>query len=830
MPFPAQLSMTRSPQERSFERLLAGLAARLLVQPAEDLDRAITDALSQVTEMIGLDRTLLIRLSRRRAAPRITHAWASDAAARVAPESLVDRFPWLGERIRAGHVVEIPRLDDLPVDAAIDKSSFQALGTKANLTLPLWVAGRVEGALSFSCRRFEREWPDALVERARIMADVFAGALAHKDRQEDLDAAIKFERKTAHIMRALIEAPYERQDDVLEAGLGEVASAFDADRAALWQFVEKERLFRETHRWLAEGTPKPTGDSQMPRMPWISAQLGQGAIVSFSGHSDLPSDAATDLAALRALRIGAAVFVPLEHSGSVVGALSIAMVDECAAWSRGLVPRVRLLGEAFALFLARRESERRERKAQAHAAHATRVGTMGVFAASLVHELTQPLAASLSNAETATELLNARVPDLDDLRATVADIVADSRRGGGMIQKLRRFLRHGESERDEFDLGALLGEVASLIKLEATHKGISIALDAPQELPHIVGDRAQIQQVLINLLLNALDAVADQEPALRRVELRARSTESGIGIEVIDRGVGMDESTLGQVFQPFFTTKPGGLGLGLSISQTIISNHGGVLSARSRKGAGSTFRIDLPSRPAVIRLLPSAMPPPTAKEAVFVIDEDDAMRRALKRQLQQEGYRVEDFANAQAFVERAPLADVACIVSDIRMPGRAGLELQATLARSEVRWPIVFISAHADIPTTVHAIKAGAVAFLAKPFGKAELLAAVAEALARGREDHRDRRRDADIMARYATLTPREQEVFELVTAGLLNKLIADRLGIAESTVKIHRARVMEKMSARSVAELVRVAEHMESYGVSAPGPFRARLPDLERM
>jgi FixJ family two-component response regulator len=416
------------------------------------------------------------------------------------------------------------------------------------------------------------------------------------------------------------------------------------------------------------------------------------------------------------------------------------------------------------------------------------------------------------------DLLGARVPDLDDLRATVADIVADGRRAGEMIQKLRRFLRHGEAERREFDLAALLAEVLHFVKPEATQQGIVITLQGAEELPHIVGDRIQLQQVLINLLLNAFEAVVGLDPGSRAVELRANPSESGVRIEVIDGGVGMDEATLARIFRPFFTTKAAGMGLGLSISQTIVATHGGTLSVQSTAGAGSVFRIDLPSRPPLsIKLAPSAKLPAASGQTVFLIDDDDAMRRALERQLQGEGYEVVAFANAQAFIDRAPRADVACIVSDIRMPGMSGLDLQATLARADFGWPIVFMSGYVDIPTTVHAMKAGAVAFLPKPFAKSELLSAVADALARSRGSDQARRHDAEILARQTSLTPREHEVFDLVVAGLLNKLIADRLGIAETTVKIHRGRMMEKMGAASVADLVRMAERIALHTARAP-------------
>ncbi|MGB8437731.1 MAG: ATP-binding protein, partial [Burkholderiales bacterium] len=420
------------------------------------------------------------------------------------------------------------------------------------------------------------------------------------------------------------------------------------------------------------------------------------------------------------------------------------------------------------------------------------------------------VAASLANAETASDLLDVPSPDLNELRATVADIVADDRRAGDLIQKLRRFLRRGEVQRAELDLRELFDEVLRLVATEAADKGIAISLDLPAALPKVVGDRIQIQQVLLNLVLNGFDAVAGNEAGARRLTVRADATGAGTSIEVADTGRGMDESTLARIFQPFFTTKPGGMGLGLSISRTIVAAHGGTLSVRSTPVRGTTFRVELPSQESDHAMPPLRLAVPRgATGTVFVIDDDASMRRAIERQLQREGFTVETFESAQAYLDRAPSVDNACIVSDVRMPGLSGLDLQASLAQADHDLPIVFISGHGDIHTTVHAMKAGAVSFLAKPFTKRELLGAVAEALARSRMLATARKQDGELKARYESLTPREREVFTLVAAGLLNKLIADRLGTAESTVKIHRGRVMEKMGAASAADLVRMAERL---------------------
>jgi FixJ family two-component response regulator len=194
---------------------------------------------------------------------------------------------------------------------------------------------------------------------------------------------------------------------------------------------------------------------------------------------------------------------------------------------------------------------------------------------------------------------------------------------------------------------------------------------------------------------------------------------------------------------------------------------------------------------------------------VFVIDDDDSVRRSLERLLRSVDLDVETFASAQDFLRR-PMPDrPACVVLDLRLPGPSGLELQESLNRSGHDVPIVFISGHADVPSSVRAIKAGAVDFLQKPFSDQALLDIIHGALRRDREARRDRAEVSSIRVRFDTLTPRERDVLRLVIQGRLNKQIAGDLGISEKTVKFHRGRVMEKTQAGSVAELVRQADRL---------------------
>ncbi|MCX7148620.1 MAG: response regulator transcription factor, partial [Rhodocyclales bacterium] len=193
----------------------------------------------------------------------------------------------------------------------------------------------------------------------------------------------------------------------------------------------------------------------------------------------------------------------------------------------------------------------------------------------------------------------------------------------------------------------------------------------------------------------------------------------------------------------------------------------------------------------------------TNEQTVFIVDDDEAMRDSLAWLLESNGLRVRSFASGEAFLD-AWRADMAgCLVLDVRMPGISGLELHERLQALQSSLPIIFVTGHGDVPMAVSALKKGAADFIEKPFNDKEILRLIEQCLAVDREQQSRRRRHAEIARRLAALTPREREVMDLMAAGRLNKQIADDLGISIKTVEVHRARVMDKMEVRSLAELV---------------------------
>jgi FixJ family two-component response regulator len=197
----------------------------------------------------------------------------------------------------------------------------------------------------------------------------------------------------------------------------------------------------------------------------------------------------------------------------------------------------------------------------------------------------------------------------------------------------------------------------------------------------------------------------------------------------------------------------------------------------------------------------------TGKPTVLVVEDDESVRRALANLLQSVGLEVMLFGSAAEMLQSGLSASASCLVLDVRLPGLSGLDFQAELAKANTHIPIIFMSGHGDIPMTVRAMKGGAIDFLTKPFRDQDMLDAVSTAIERDRKHREAESIMSNLQTRFETLTPREREIFALVSSGLMNKQVAAELGLAEITVKIHRGHITRKMGARSLAELVRQAE-----------------------
>jgi signal transduction histidine kinase len=386
-------------------------------------------------------------------------------------------------------------------------------------------------------------------------------------------------------------------DREIERALRHIADFLGVDWGSFAEYSTDERTVRITHAWVAEGVDRQPSTLGFEELPWILGRLQRGEVVRFSHLDELPDGpAAVDRRTLRALGIMSHVAVPLIVEGVVMGAVAFSTLRRERAWRDEFVQRLRLLGEVFVNALSRRRGEMEGQRLRGELAHTGRVATVGALTTSLAHELNQPLTAILSNAEAAGQLLEGAAPRLEELREILQDIAKDDRRAVEVIRRLRGLLAKGTVEPAALDVNEIVSEVARLVSADAAVRNVSVRLELAPDLPPVWGDRVQLQQVVLNLFLNGLDAMADADRGGRRLLLEtARAGPRSVRIAVRDSGTGLDAATLGRIFEAFYSTKATGMGMGLTIARQIVEAHGGRLEAGNNVEGGATFSFTLPT-------------------------------------------------------------------------------------------------------------------------------------------------------------------------------------------------------------------------------------------
>jgi signal transduction histidine kinase/integral membrane sensor domain MASE1 len=408
------------------------------------------------------------------------------------------------------------------------------------------------GVLSFGPRANGAAWSSAMIAQIRLVAEVFGNALARKQAEDALRLS---EAMNAAILSSLTSSVAVLDQRGRVVAINEGWSPFLNDR-------------------------RPAGIDGLG----LGASYAEVCRLAISADSPYVTTALTGIQS---------VIDGTEPSFQLEWPRTLASGERWFEMS--VLPLNRAEGGAVVSLTditRRKQMEIEAQQTRQELAHFTRVSAMGELAASLAHELNQPLAGILANAQAGQRFLTAGRPDLEEIRAILTDIVADDRRAGEVIRRLREMLRKAAPSRVVLDLNALIGDVAKLLSSDALIRGLSIVHDFDPKLPQVTGDRVELQQVVLNLLVNAMEAMAVPDAAGRIVVVRTACADPGtVEVSVQDTGTGIGGTA--SIFEPFYTTKAEGLGMGLSIARSIIEAHGGRIWAENNETGGATFHFAL---------------------------------------------------------------------------------------------------------------------------------------------------------------------------------------------------------------------------------------------
>jgi len=530
-----------------FETLIADLSSRFVNLPAGEVDREIMEAERRLCELLDLDISAVWQWS---AGPpgcfMLTHYYSAQDGPQPSMQLSDSEFPWFRQLMLEGRIVPIASLEEMPAEAALDRENCRRLGVKSNLCLPLMVGGEPVGLLGLNTTRAERDWPDALLMRLQLVAQIFANALARKradqalHESEELNRAT-FEQAAVGIAHVGTDGRWLRVNDKLCAIVG----------------YPRDELLKLTFQDITHPEDLET-DRNFVR------QVLSGEIQNYSMEKR---------------------YLCKDHSLVWIN-LSVSLVRTAAGAPLHFISVVQDITE-------RKRAELEAQELCGNLTHLTRVNTLSVLSGSLAHELNQPLGIILSNAQAAQELLLQQPPDVAEVQAILSDIVAADRHASEVIERLRAMLKRGQVSLQPLALNHVLDEVLHLTQADLIGRGVTVVCELAPDLPPIAGDRVQLQQVALNLILNAADAMATHAPEARRLHLQTRLHQGRVRTSVRDEGGGLP-ADVERLFEPFYTTKPQGLGLGLAICRSILAGHHGRLWAEPHPERGAIFHFELP--------------------------------------------------------------------------------------------------------------------------------------------------------------------------------------------------------------------------------------------
>jgi signal transduction histidine kinase len=379
----------------------------------------------------------------------------------------------------------------------------------------------------------------------------------------------------------------------LRSSLTRVSDVFDADHVGLLQPGDAAGDLEAESEWSRPGVMNLTADAVTQRFPAAMAQAMDGERVVWTSAEAIPKDASQDLLSFKAFGFRFLVILPFAGGHVVRGALLLATTRERRLAESDLT-QLRLIADVIATARARRRAELEAQRSRQEVAQMARRSTMGELASALAHQLNQPLAGIMANAQAAQRLLESGSPQIADVHDGLDDIVQDCRRASDVVQRVRDMVAPSRVQRAPLDLADVVRDVAMLLASDTLIRRVRLALEFDGDGVPILADRVLLQQAVLNVIVNAVDAVADRRPGDRVVTVWTGSSGDGHArIRVRDCGGGLPPGLEAQIFEPFFSTKATGLGMGLAIARSIVESHGGTIQLESDP-TGVVVTIDLP--------------------------------------------------------------------------------------------------------------------------------------------------------------------------------------------------------------------------------------------
>jgi signal transduction histidine kinase len=413
-----------------------------------------------------------------------------------------------------------------------------------------------------------------------------------RDRQE----VARFESLVGELSAAMARASADEVDREIESWLGKICRALDLDRSAVYERDSPDGPVRATHTWVRPNFPPFPRNYDPEKLIQRSTQLVMsGKMLVFAHPSEIPAENQDARRMVAKYGPKASAAIPMWAGGQVIGAASFGKFRSAREWPSELLDHLALAVRLFGSAIERKQSEIAIRAVRTELRVASRRNVMSELVASLSHEINQPLGAILSNLGGVARLLTQGNPQPAMALEAVNSAIEDTKRTAEIVRRIRSMFKNQVEHKAAIRIGTLIGEVVKLTAGEASVRKIAVQIEVAPSGQRVIGDSIQLQQCLLNLVMNAFDAITEARPARRDVIIKAASEKVGwVGVSVCDSGGGIDPAVAKRLFEPFVTTKTEGMGLGLLVTRSIVENHGGRIWASPNPDQGTTFTFTLP--------------------------------------------------------------------------------------------------------------------------------------------------------------------------------------------------------------------------------------------
>jgi signal transduction histidine kinase len=467
----------------------------------------------------------------------------------------------------------------------------------------------IEAVLDGACEDFRLEYPCHAPSTVRwfemtvtplrspngVAIVMHTDITARRQSEAALEERLRFETLMTDLSATFGKVPDKAVPKYIQNGLRQVAEFLGIDRSTLLEFSEDQTHLHAIHWYAVPGIP-PYPANALARFAWLTTTLRGGQIVCFSRPDELPVEAWAEKESCLRTGCKSSLIIPLMIDGRVRYAITFTSFHAERTWSDELMPRLQLVGEIFANAMSRKRSAEATFQLQQELVHVTRVEMMGELGTTLAHELSRPLAAILSNAQAASRFLTMEPLQLGEVQEALDDVLVDTRRAAELLQRLRALAKKTNLKRAVFDMNELIREVIQLVRGVARARKVALKLELQDGLPPVCGDCVQLQQVVLNLVLNAFEAITEAGDKPREIVVcTLHKPPMAVTVSVRDSGIGLKDETLRRMFDPFFSTKADGMGMGLAISRSIITMHDGRIWATPRPSRGTTVSFSLPT-------------------------------------------------------------------------------------------------------------------------------------------------------------------------------------------------------------------------------------------